>query len=257
MTPDATSSEIVLETRSLHRSFGALRVTQDVSFRLPQGARYALIGPNGAGKSTLINLLTGILAPSSGTVLLNGADVTRLRPEERVRRGLARTFQINTLFPELSPLEAATLAICQRRGLCINPFRALAGCDDAIDEAQALLAEFDFGGDAGRPTHELPYGRQRLLEIVLALAAKPKVLLLDEPAAGVPQHESAEIFTAIEALPSDVAVLFIEHDMDVVFRFAQRITVLVAGRILCEGTPDEIANHPEVREVYLGDGENV
>jgi ABC-type branched-subunit amino acid transport system ATPase component len=257
MTPDATSPEIVLETQKLQKSFGALRVTQDVSFRLPQGARYALIGPNGAGKSTLINLLTGILAPSSGKVLLNGTDVTRLRPEERVRRGLARTFQINTLFPELSPLEATTLAICQRRGFCINPFRSLAGCDDAIDEAQALLGDFDFGDDVARPTHELPYGRQRLLEIVLALAAKPKVLLLDEPAAGVPQQESAEIFTAIEALPSDVAVLFIEHDMDVVFRFAQRITVLVAGRILCEGTPDEIANHPEVREVYLGDDENV
>ncbi len=251
------TADIVLETEGLNRSFGALRVTQNVSFRLPRGARYALIGPNGAGKSTFINLLTGVLAPSSGTIRLHGEDVTRKPAEERVRRGLARTFQINTLFPHLSPLEATTLAIAQRHGLCINPFKRLSGCYAEIDEADALLGRFDFGADAERPTHELAYGRQRLLEIVLALAAQPTVLLLDEPAAGVPQHESAEIFQALQALPADIAVLFIEHDMDVVFRFAQRITVLVAGQILCEGTPEEIADHPQVREVYLGDGEDV
>jgi len=251
------SGEIVLETEGLNRSFGALRVTQNVSFRLPRGARYALIGPNGAGKSTFINLLTGVLAPSSGRIRLDGKDVTRAPAQERVRRGLARTFQINTLFPSLSPLEATTLAIAQRHGLCVNPFRRLKGCHAEIDEATELLNRFDFGADAERATHALAYGRQRLLEIVLALAARPRVLLLDEPAAGVPQQESAEIFGALSALPEDVAVLFIEHDMDVVFRFAERITVLVAGQILCEGTPEEIADHPQVREVYLGDGEDV
>jgi ABC-type branched-subunit amino acid transport system ATPase component len=251
------NSAYALETRGLNKNFGALRATHDVSFLLPQGARHALIGPNGAGKSTLINLLTGILPPTSGTVLLNGTDITRARPEARVKLGLARTFQINTLFPDLTPLEATTLAVLQRHGLSINPWRRLSGCDEMIEEAQALLDDFDFGEDAQRPTHELPYGRQRLLEIVLALSLKPKVLLLDEPAAGVPSQESAEIFTAISALPRDVAVLFIEHDMDVVFRFAERITVMVAGQILCEGTPEEIAEHPEVREVYLGEGEDV
>ncbi len=251
------NSEIVLGTEGLNRSFGALRVTQNVSFQLPRGARHALIGPNGAGKSTFINLLTGVLAPSSGTIRLYGADITRLPAEQRVRRGLVRTFQVNTLFPHLTPLEATVLAIAQRHGLCVNPFKRLSACTAEIDEAHELLDQFEFGEDGARPTRELPYGRQRLLEIVLALAAQPKVLLLDEPAAGVPQHESAEIFAALRALPAEISVLFIEHDMDVVFRFAERITVLVAGQILCEGTPEEIADHAEVREVYLGDGEDV
>ena len=253
----AVNGAYALETRALNRSFGALRVTQDVSFRLPYGARHALIGPNGAGKTTLINLLTGMLAPSSGTVWLDGADITRLPAAERVRRGLARTFQINTLFPHLSPLEATALALCQRHGLSINPLRRLSRCGEVIAEARDLLAKFAFGDDAARPTRELPYGRQRLLEIVLALAAAPKVLLLDEPAAGVPSQESTEIFAALAALPQDIAVLFIEHDMDVVFRFAERITVMDAGQILCEGSPDEIAVHPEVREVYLGEDDDV
>jgi ABC-type branched-subunit amino acid transport system ATPase component len=246
-----------LETRGLNRSFGALRVAQDISFRLPRGARHALIGPNGAGKTTLINLLTGVLAPSSGTILLDGADITRAPAAQRVRSGLARTFQVNALFPHLSPLEATALAISRRHGLCLNPLRSLAGCRDVIAEAHDMLARFDFGDDAGRPTRELPYGRQRLLEIVLALASAPRVLLLDEPAAGVPSQESTEIFAALATLPPEIAVLFIEHDMDVVFRFAERITVMVAGQILCEGTPEEIAVDPHVREVYLGEDDDV
>ncbi|HUB95549.1 MAG TPA: ABC transporter ATP-binding protein [Stellaceae bacterium] len=251
------SAPYALETRGLNRSFGALRVAQDISFALPVGARHALIGPNGAGKTTLVNLLTGMLAPSSGTVWLNGADITRATAAERARHGLARTFQINTLFPHLSPLEATALATSRRHGLTLNPLRRLSSCGSVIDEARDLLAQFDFGADAARPTRDLPYGRQRLLEIVLALAARPTVLLLDEPAAGVPSHESAEIFTAIAALPANIAVLFIEHDMDVVFRFAERVTVMVAGQILCEGPPAEIAVHPEVREVYLGGDDDV
>jgi branched-chain amino acid transport system ATP-binding protein len=251
------SEELALETRRLNRSFGALRVAQDIALRLPRGARHALIGPNGAGKTTLINLLTGVLAPSSGTVLLDGADITGAPAAERVRRGLVRTFQVNQLFPHLSPLEAVALAIARRHGLSLNPLRALKHCRAVISEASALLARFDFGADAARPTRELPYGRQRLLEIALALAADPKVLLLDEPAAGVPEGESEEIFQALAALPRDIAVLFIEHDMDVVFRFAERITVMVAGQILREGKPEEIADDPRVREVYLGEDGDV
>jgi ABC-type branched-subunit amino acid transport system ATPase component len=244
-------SAYALETEGLCKSFGALRVTDDVSLKLPLGARHALIGPNGAGKSTLINLLAGTLAPASGRILLGGDDITRLPTYRRVACGLARTFQITTLFPYLSPLEAVTLAVAQRRGEGASPVRNLRR-SEAVDEAHDLLAQLGLGDDMLRPTRELAYGRQRLVEIALGLAAKPKVLLLDEPAAGVPEAESAEIFRVIESLPSDVAVLFIEHDVDLVFRFARHITVLVSGRIFREGTPDEIALDPEVRRVYLG-----
>ncbi|HEX3350190.1 MAG TPA: ABC transporter ATP-binding protein [Acetobacteraceae bacterium] len=247
------SDGYALETVGLNRSFGSLHVTRDVNFRLPYGARHALIGPNGAGKSTLINLLTGILPPSSGSVKLDGADVTQVPAERRVRRGLVRTFQINTLFADLTPLESVVMAVSERDGIGFNPVRSLSGCRSAIAESAALLERLGFGADARRRTRELPYGRQRLLEIALALSLNPKVLLLDEPAAGVPTGESTEIFEVIAALPSDVAVLFIEHDMELVARFAQHVTVLVAGEIMTEGTPAEIGAHPGVREVYLGE----
>jgi len=245
-------SGAALAADGLSRSFGSLRVADQVSFELPVGARYALIGPNGAGKTTLINLLTGILHPDAGRVFLDGAEVTGLDPDRRVKRGLARTFQINQLFPALTPLEAVTLAVCERMGLAGDWRRRLTSCRAAIDEAAELLAALRLTEDCNRPTAELAYGRQRLLEIALALAAKPKVLLLDEPAAGVPAAESAELFEVIAGLPADIAVLFIEHDMHLVFRFATRIIVLAAGRVLAEGTPAEIAEDPQVREVYLG-----
>jgi branched-chain amino acid transport system ATP-binding protein len=245
-------SEPALAADGLCRNFGSLRVADAVSFTLPVGARYALIGPNGAGKTTLINLLTGILRPDTGRVFLGGGEVTQLDPDRRVKRGLARTFQINALFPALTPLEAVTLAVCERLGLAGSWHRRLTSCRDAIDEAYQLLASLRLLDDCDRPTRELAYGRQRLLEIALALAARPKVLLLDEPAAGVPTAESAELFEVIAGLPSDIAVLFIEHDMHLVFRFATRIIVLAAGRILAEGTPAEIAVNSAVREVYLG-----
>jgi branched-chain amino acid transport system ATP-binding protein len=241
-----------LAAEGLGRSFGSLRVADHVSFTLPVGARHALIGPNGAGKTTLINLLTGMLRPDTGRVFLDGTEVTELDPDRRVKRGLARTFQINALFPALTPLEAVTLAVCERLGLAGDWRRRLTSCRAAIEEAHQLLASLRLIDDCDRPTRELAYGRQRLLEIALALAARPKVLLLDEPAAGVPTAESAELFEVIAALPSDIAVLFIEHDMHLVFRFATRIIVLAAGRILAEGTPAEIAADPGVREVYLG-----
>jgi branched-chain amino acid transport system ATP-binding protein len=241
-----------LATRGLDKSFGQLVVARDIGFELPQGARYALIGPNGAGKTTLINLMTGMLRPDAGEILLSGEDITRLPPARRVTRGLVRTFQINTLFPNLNALEAVTLAVCEREGVARTWWRRVSGYSGAVDEAHAILKSLMLGDDCYRPTRELPYGRQRLLEIALALATKPKVLLLDEPAAGVPREESKELFEVVSALPRDISVLFIEHDMNFVFRFATRIIVMVGGRILLEGSPAEVAADPRVREVYLG-----
>ena len=245
-------SAAVLSTHGLEKSFGSLVVANGIDIALPQGARYALIGPNGAGKTTLINLMTGMLRPDAGRILLDGEDITSLEPAQRVKRGLARTFQINSLFPHLNALEAVTLAVCERRGYSANWWRPLPAFRDAADEAFAILASLMLGDDCYRPTRELAYGRQRLLEIALALAAKPKMLLLDEPAAGVPRDESAALLAAISGLPPEVSVLFIEHDMGLVFRFASRIIVMVGGRVLVEGTPAEIASDPRVREVYLG-----
>ncbi len=234
-----------LETIGLSKQFGALIVANDIHFELEPGARHALIGPNGAGKTTFVNLLTGALAPSGGRILLNGEDVTRAGQAARARRGLARTFQINNLFPALSVLENVRLAVAEHRGL--NTRRR-----DLIEAAYAVLTRLGLGGDAAGVVRALPYGKQRLVEIAIALASEPTVLLLDEPAAGVPESESGVILDVIAGLPAEMAVLMIEHDMGLVFRFASRITVLVRGGILVEGTPDEIAADPRVREVYLG-----
>jgi branched-chain amino acid transport system ATP-binding protein len=241
-----------LSTRGLDKSFGSLVVARDIELDLPAGERYALIGPNGAGKTTLINLITGMLKPDNGRILLGADEITALEPEQRVKRGLVRTFQINTLFPHLNALEAVTLAVCERRGYAGTWWRKLPAYVDAVEEAYAILRSLRLAESGYRPTHELAYGQQRLLEIALALATRPKVLLLDEPAAGVPQDESAELFSVIANLSQDIAVLFIEHDMNVVFRFANRIIVMVGGRILMQGTPKEIAADARVREVYLG-----
>lgn len=246
----------VLRTENLCKSFGGLKVTQNISLTLQAGARHALIGPNGAGKTTLINQLTGVLRPSSGSIWLDGEELTQLRPFERVRRGLSRTFQINTLFPHLSPLEAVTNAICERDreqlSVLQRRFFRLTRRRAEIDEAYQLLERLNLGRDCLRETRELAYGKQRLLEMALALAVRPKVLLLDEPAAGVPEGESDELFCVLSELPRDISILLIEHDMSLVFRFAERITVLVCGAELVSGTPAEIAEDPRVREVYLG-----
>jgi len=246
------STAPALSARGLYKRFGSLVVAQDIGFALPPGARHALIGPNGAGKTTLINLLTGGLRPDAGEVLLDGEAITTLAPWLRVKRGLARTFQINTLFPELDPLEAVTLAVCERLGVAGNWWRPVPAFRTAVEEAHAILVSLGLGAVCHRPTRLLAYGQQRLLELALALATRPKVLLLDEPAAGVPRQEGSALFAAIEALSADLTVLFIEHDMDIVFRFASRVIVLLGGRILVEGSPREIAADPLVREVYLG-----
>ena len=243
----------VLQTAKLCKSFGALTVAADIDFALEPGARHALIGPNGAGKTTFVNLLTGRLAPSSGRVMLGGQDVTQLAPSERVKRGLGRTFQINTLFGNMSVLDNVALGVAERRGAANGWWRPASALADVRDEAHQLLAVLGIADDAPQRVLDLPYGKQRLVEIAIALGLKPKVLLLDEPAAGVPKAESKRILDALGQLPNDIAILIIEHDMDLVFRFAERITVLVQGEVLCDGTPAEIEHDPRVREVYLGE----
>jgi len=242
-----------LETRALSRRFGGLTASDNVSLKLEQGARHALIGPNGAGKTTLVNLLTGTLRPSSGAVLLDGADVTGLSAHARVRRGLARTFQINQLFADLTPAESLCLAVGERRGHGRNGLSSAGRDRTIVTEVAALIERFGLGDVMAQKTRTLAYGKQRLLEIALALACRPRVLLLDEPAAGVPDDERADILAALAALPAEVTILLIEHDMDLVFRFAERISVLVGGRLLMEGAPAEVAADKDVRAVYLGE----
>jgi len=242
-----------LETHGLHKSFGALTVANAVEFRLERGARHALIGPNGAGKTTFVNLVTGALRPNAGQIRLDGADITDLPQAARVKRGLVRTFQITALFRRLSVLENVTLAVCEREGLGGELLRPAGRHRAVIEEAFVLLERFGLADEALRPVNTLAYGRQRLVEIAIALGLSPRVLLLDEPAAGVPSGESGLIIDVIENLPSDIALLIIEHDMDLVFRLAQRITVLVQGSVLVEGPPDAIAADTRVRQVYLGE----
>jgi branched-chain amino acid transport system ATP-binding protein len=242
----------LLETRGLCRNFGALAAARDIDFRLEAGARHALIGPNGAGKTTFINLLTGVLKPTAGQVLLKGRDITTVAQAERVKLGIARTFQINRLFRGLSVLENVYIAVAERLGAAGGMLRPAGARKDVIDEAMALLDTLKLSKDAPQRISELPYGRQRLVELAIALGLQPEVLLLDEPAAGVPSTESHIILDAIAALPKNIGVLIIDHDMDLVFRFAERITVLVGGAVFAHGTPKEIGANPQVRAVYLG-----
>jgi branched-chain amino acid transport system ATP-binding protein len=246
-----------LETRSLCKSFGALTVAADIDFSLETGARHALIGPNGAGKTTFVNMLTGALRPTSGRILLQGEDVTAVRQSARVRRGLGRTFQINQLFRRLSVLDNVALGVAERLAVARRMWRPASAHAEVRDESLALLASLGLADDADRRVLDLPYGKQRLVEIAIALGLQPKVLLLDEPAAGVPSLESHRILEVLDRLPADISILIIEHDMDLVFRFAKRITVLVQGEVLVEGTPEEIAKDRRVHQVYLGEQRHV
>lgn len=242
-----------LETRNLVKRFGAFLASNDVSLSIRQGARHALIGPNGAGKTTLINLLTGVLTPNSGQILLGGEDITHLPAHVRVGRGLSRTFQINQLFGDFTPLDSMMLAIGERKGHGWRAWRPLSGDREVADEAAHLLERFRLVDTIGTATSLLPYGKQRLLEIALAIASRPKVLLLDEPAAGVPEEERHEVLSIVRDLPPDVTVVLIEHDMDLVFSFADRISVLAAGSLFAEGTVEEISKDRQVKAIYLGE----
>ena len=245
---------IALETEVLQKSFGGLKVTRDLSLRVERGARHALIGPNGAGKTTVINLLTGVLQPDAGRILLEGQDITGLAVHKRVLRGLSRTFQINQLYADLTPLETVGLAVSERLGRGGDWWRRMGTRSDVNEEIADILSRFHLVDVMNDATAMLPYGKQRLLEIAVAIAAKPRVLLLDEPAAGVPESERHDILSAVAALPRDVTVLLIEHDMDLVFSFAHRISVLVNGAMLVEGPPEAVARDPQVKAVYLGEG---
>jgi ABC-type branched-subunit amino acid transport system ATPase component len=245
-------TELRLETRALSRRFGALVALQEVDFKLAAGARHALIGPNGAGKTTFINLLAGALPPSGGRVLLKGEDITDKKQADRVKRGIARTFQINRLFRGLSVLENVCMSVAERVGAAPNMYYPIGRRTDVIEESMHLLDTLKLSTDAAQRISELPYGRQRLVEIAIAIGLKPDVLLLDEPAAGVPSAESHIILEAIERLPEQIAILIIEHDMDLVFRFAKHVTVMVSGALFAEGTPREIEDNAQVRAVYLG-----
>jgi branched-chain amino acid transport system ATP-binding protein len=244
---------IALQTFALHKSFGGIHATDNVSLAIERGARHALIGPNGAGKTTLINLLTGVLVPTSGRIELGGEDITRVPVHRRARRGLVRTFQINQLFAELTPLQTVSIAVAEREGRGFGMWRPLERDASVIDESAALLQQFHLGDVMREKTSALPYGKRRLLEITIALAARPRVLLLDEPVAGVPDSDRHEILDTVARLPDDVTVLLIEHDMDLVFSFANRISVLVNGALFVEGTTAQVAHDPRVRAVYLGE----
>ena len=251
-----TTAHPVLQTQGLVKRFGGITATDHVTLNIAQGARHALIGPNGAGKTTLINLMTGVLAPTEGRIVLEGQDITELAPHARVRRGLVRTFQINQLFNTMTPLETLAMVVSQHRGLGGRWWQALGRDTAVMARCEQLLAQFRLTDVMNQRTELLAYGKRRLLEMAIALACEPRVLLLDEPVAGVPAGEREELLQTVSALPADVSVVLIEHDMDLVFEFANRITVLVNGAVLTEGTPQAIAQDPQVKAVYLGHGED-
>jgi ABC-type branched-subunit amino acid transport system ATPase component len=242
----------ILQTTELEKRFGGLIATRALSLCVERGARHALIGPNGAGKTTVINLLSGVLTPTNGRILFDGEDITARRTHQRVRLGIARSFQINQLFGELTPIETLGLAVSERLGAGAQLWSRL-GKKAIVAEIAELVERFHLSDVVDTRTATLPYGKQRLLELALAIACRPRLLLLDEPAAGVPDSERAELLAAIKALPADVTVLLIEHDMDLVFGFADRISVLVNGTLFVEGTPQEVARDPRVKAVYLGE----
>ena len=248
----SAASTAVLQTRGLRMAFGGLTIFKGLNFELSKGERHAVIGPNGAGKSTFVNLVTGLLRATGGSLLLDGRDVTRWSAQKRVHAGLVRTFQINTLFPTLTPLEAVTLALCQRDGVARPSLKGLHRFDQQVSEAGELLERFGLRAVCTTPTRELSYGEQRVLEVVLAFALRPRVLLLDEPAAGLSTAQGVALFEQLSLLAGDTTVLFIEHDMHLVFRFADRVSVLAGGALIAQGAPEDIRADERVRKAYLG-----
>ncbi|MBM7046747.1 MULTISPECIES: ABC transporter ATP-binding protein [Rhizobium] len=242
----------IFEVNNLRKAFGGLTVTNDVSLSMAPGDRVALIGPNGAGKTSFVNLVTGNLRPDAGEVRIGGHNVNRIDAIGRVRRGLVRSFQVTRLFQDMTPAEHIAMAVLQRTGRSGRMFGNFLAMRDVMAETEELLGTLGLAGLAHRKVSEIAYGQQRLLEIAVAMALKPKVLLLDEPAAGVPQSDTGRIEQALADLPPDLAVLMIEHDMDLVFRFAKRVVVLAAGTIIFDGSPKDVTQDARVREAYLG-----
>nr|WP_210255730.1 ABC transporter ATP-binding protein [Rhizobium sp. SG570] len=236
----------------MRKAFGGLTVTNDVSLSMAPGDRVALIGPNGAGKTSFVNLVTGNLRPDAGEIHIAGHNVNRIDAIGRVRRGLVRSFQVTRLFQDMTPAEHIGMAVLQRTGCSGRMFGNFLAMRDVMAETEELLGTLGLAGLAHRKVSEIAYGQQRLLEIAVAMALKPKVLLLDEPAAGVPQSDTGRIEQALADLPPDLAVLMIEHDMDLVFRFAKRVVVLAAGTIIFDGSPKDVTQDARVREAYLG-----
>jgi branched-chain amino acid transport system ATP-binding protein len=246
---------IVLETHNLLKRYGGIVPTNDVSLKVQKGARHALIGPNGAGKTTLVNLLTGVVEPTSGRISLDGDDITKLAPHQRVRRGIVRTFQINQLWNDLTPLQSLALAVSAQLGISQRWWKPLGSDQRVAARCEVLLKQFRLDDVMDQKVNVLAYGKRRLLEIATAIACEPRVLLLDEPVAGVPEGERQEIFDTINALPAEVSILLIEHDMDLVFNFAKTVSVLVNGALFAEGDVASISTDPRVKAVYLGEGE--
>ena len=228
-------SEIILSAENLRKSYGAFAVMKDLSFALPRGARHALIGPNGAGKTTFVGLLSGALSPDGGRITLMGDDITRVSPAHRVKRGLVRSFQINNLFRGLTVLENVYLAVSEQLGTSGSAFGYGGRRRDILARADEVIERLGLAPDRHRTVQEIAYGHQRLVEMAIALSLAPRVLLLDEPTAGVPRRELRRLFGAIESLPDDLTMLLIEHDMQVVRRFATAVSVMVDGAILCRG----------------------
>jgi branched-chain amino acid transport system ATP-binding protein len=242
----------VLRTEALCRSFGSLVVTNRVSLAVERGERHVIIGPNGAGKTSLINQIGGQLQPSEGRIFLDETDITGWSPDRICRAGIARTFQRNNLFVNLSVIENLRLAVDARRGSPLNFFLPIERFHPLIERAEELMRRVHLDGDGARPARSLSYGEQRQLEIGIALAGEPTVVLLDEPTSGMSPAETGRMIDLIASLPRTLAILMIEHDMNVVFSVADRITVLCYGEILATGTAAEIQANPRVREVYLG-----
>jgi len=248
----STGATLALQASGLCKHFGALHVTQDVSLSLQVGARTALIGPNGAGKTTLVNLLTGVIRPDRGQLFLFGEEVTATSAAARTRKGLVRTFQISSLFAQLTVFENIYIAVAQAAGRGFSIWRPAGRQRDLLERTEQLVEQLKLQSDRHQKVSEIAYGRQRLVEIALALALMPRVLLLDEPAAGIPSNELDLLHGAIDTLPREIAVLMIEHDMEMVRRFASDVSVLVGGAMLMSGTPGAVMSHPEVQSVYLG-----
>jgi branched-chain amino acid transport system ATP-binding protein len=243
---------IALTVTDLVRHFGGVTALAGVSLEVGVGERRVLLGPNGAGKTTLFHTISGNVMPSSGCINLFGRDITRLRPDRRARLGLARTFQVTNLFLRMTVLDSVLLAVGGESGRPLQPLWPMSSYRGRYEEAHRLLEQWGLAGTARRVVRNLSYGEQRQLELVLALAGAPKILLLDEPTAGLSPAETARVVEMVQRLPRDMTILIIEHDMDVAFELADRIAVMHQGRLIAEGDEAAIRANPQVTEIYLG-----